>query len=161
MARDLDEKVEAVLKHGETSQALSLSDIFTLKDGSVTPVLMVTIAEAVSCVLYLSPQYSVPISETVKLVFAPYFDKAIWLQNSTVFHFSMFYAPHHITPVPATESQIKAEAAAVRTAVETFCPFQIVLDRVVLTSTGVLLGCWQVSHSLILLTLGPWSLLLA
>ncbi|CAI0399416.1 unnamed protein product [Linum tenue] len=160
MARDLDEKVEAVLKHGETSQALSLSDIFTLKDGSVTPVLMVTIAEAVSCVLYLSPQYSVPIS-LLMLSNSHVFCSAIWLQNSTVFHFSMFYAPHHITPVPATESQIKAEAAAVRTAVETFCPFQIVLDRVVLTSTGVLLGCWQVSHSLILLTLGPWSLLLA
>ncbi|CAL1368279.1 unnamed protein product [Linum trigynum] len=73
------------------------------------------------------------------------FCSAIWLQNSTVFQFSMFYAPHHITTVPATESQIEAEAAAVRTAVETFCPFKIVLDRVVLTSTGVLLGCWQVT----------------
>lgn len=41
MARDLDEHGAAFLKHGETSQSLSLSDIFTLKDGSVTPVLKV------------------------------------------------------------------------------------------------------------------------
>ena len=40
--------------------------------------------------------------------------------------------------------QIEAEAAAVRAVVEGMCPLKIVLDRVVLTSTGVLLGCWQV-----------------
>lgn len=42
MARDLDEHGAAFLKDGETSQSLSLSDIFTLKDGVVTPVLKVT-----------------------------------------------------------------------------------------------------------------------
>jgi len=42
MGRDLDEHRAAFLKHGETSQSLSLSDIFTLKDGYVTPVLKVT-----------------------------------------------------------------------------------------------------------------------
>lgn len=41
MERDLDEKGASFLKQGETSQSLSLSDIFTLKDGSVTPVLKV------------------------------------------------------------------------------------------------------------------------
>ncbi|CAI0549360.1 unnamed protein product [Linum tenue] len=120
MARDLDEKGAAFLKHGETSQSLSLSDIFTLKeDGSVTPVLKAADPPVRANVLYLSPEYSLPIS--------------------------MVHASHHITPVPATESQIEAEAAAVKTAVRSFCPLKIVLDRVVLTSTGVLLGCWQVS----------------
>lgn len=42
MASDLDKNGAAFLKHGETSQSLSLSDIFTLKeDGSVEPVLKV------------------------------------------------------------------------------------------------------------------------
>lgn len=41
--------------------------------------------------------------------------------------------------------QIEAEATAVRAVADTVCPLKIVLDRVVLTSTGVLLGCWQVS----------------
>lgn len=41
MARDLDENGARFLKSGETSQSLSLSDLFTLKDGIVTPVLKV------------------------------------------------------------------------------------------------------------------------
>ncbi|KAL6973364.1 hypothetical protein U1Q18_027542 [Sarracenia purpurea var. burkii] len=40
--------------------------------------------------------------------------------------------------------QVEAEANAVQAVAEGFCPLKIVLDRVVLTSTGVLLGCWQV-----------------
>lgn len=38
LSRDLNENGAAFLKHGETSQSLSLSDIFTLKDGVVIPV---------------------------------------------------------------------------------------------------------------------------
>ena len=45
MERDLDENGPAFLKQGETSQSLSLSDIFTLKDGHVTPVLKVWIEQ--------------------------------------------------------------------------------------------------------------------
>ncbi|KAL9263673.1 hypothetical protein AKJ16_DCAP17612 [Drosera capensis] len=39
---------------------------------------------------------------------------------------------------------IEAEATAVKRVATTLCPMNIVLDSVVLTSTGVLLGCWQV-----------------
>lgn len=41
MAKDLDENGAVFLGQGETSQSLSLSDLFTLKDGTVTPVLKV------------------------------------------------------------------------------------------------------------------------
>ncbi|KEH17183.1 hypothetical protein MTR_0036s0320 [Medicago truncatula] len=54
-----------------------------------------------------------------------------------MYHFSMFHASHHIVPV-------EAEASSVETVASKLCPLKIVLDRVVLTSTGVLLGCWQV-----------------
>ncbi|XP_007037309.2 PREDICTED: uncharacterized protein LOC18604656 isoform X2 [Theobroma cacao] len=118
MARDLDERGAAFLKHGETSQSLSLSDLFTLKDGSVRPVLKAVNPPVRANVLYMSTEYSVPIS--------------------------MFHASHHIAPVPASEVEIEAEAAAVRAVAEGLCPLEIVLDRVILTSTGVLLGCWQV-----------------
>ncbi|GMJ05753.1 hypothetical protein like AT1G74530 [Hibiscus trionum] len=144
MERDLDEHGAAFLKHGETSQSLSLSDLFTLKDGFVTPVLKAAHPPVRANVLYMSTKYSVPISEAVKQVFDPYFDKAIWFQNSSLYHFSMFHASHHIVPVPASEVEIEAEAAAVKAVAEGLCPLEIVLDRVVLTSTGVLLGCWQV-----------------
>ncbi|KAK8465832.1 hypothetical protein PHAVU_009G188150 [Phaseolus vulgaris] len=144
MSRDLDEHGAAFLKHGETSQSLSLSDIFTLKDGYVAPVLKPANPPVRANVLYLSTEFSLPIAEAVKNIFNPYFDKAIWFQNSSLYHFSMFHASHHIVPVLATKEEIEAEASSVKAVVSKLCPLKIVLDRVVLTSTGVLLGCWQV-----------------
>ncbi|XP_059641440.1 uncharacterized protein LOC132283507 isoform X5 [Cornus florida] len=149
MERDLDEHGAVFLKHGETSQSLSLSDIFTLKDGSVTPILKAAIPPVRANVLYMSTEHSVPISEVVRGIFLPYFEKVSWFQNSTLYHFSMFHASHHIAPVPATEQEIEAEANAVKTVVDALCPIKIVLDRVVLTSTGVLLGCWQYDDAIL------------
>lgn len=143
MAKDLDENGAVFLKQGETSQSLSLSDLFTLENGTVTPVLKAASPPVRANVLHLSPEYSVPISEAVKSIFSPYFNKAIWFQNSSMYHFSMFHASHHIAPVPATEEEIEVEASAVKAVAEDVCPLHIILDRVVLTSTGVLVGCWQ------------------
>lgn len=104
------------------------------------------------------------------ILFLHVYQLAIWFQNSSLYHFSMFHASHHIVPVPATKEevyfncgcllftltffwpnswksfshQIEAEASSVEAVARTFCPLTIILDRVVLTSTGVLLGCWQV-----------------
>lgn len=56
----------------------------------------------------------------------------------------MFHASHHHDPVVATPSEVNAEARVVETVAAQCCELSIVLERVVLTSTGVLLGCWQV-----------------
>ncbi|XP_056684121.1 uncharacterized protein [Spinacia oleracea] len=145
MAGNLEEHGPAFLKHGETSQSLSLSDLFSVKDGVVTPNPKAANPPVRANVLYLSTEYSVPIAKAVKMVFSPYFDKAIWFQNSSLYHFSMFHASHHIAPVSATRDEVEAEANAVKSVAESLCPLKIILDRVVLTSTGVLLGCWQVT----------------
>ncbi|CAN6588823.1 unnamed protein product [Malus baccata var. baccata] len=146
MGRDLKDHGPVFLNRGgRTSQSLSLSDIFTIRDGSVAPVLKAANPPVRANVLYLSTQYSLPISKALKPILDPYFDKAIWFQNSSLYHFSMFHASHHISPVPATQDEIETEVAAVRTIAQRLCPLKIVLDRVVLTSTGVLLGCWQVT----------------
>lgn len=144
MARDLDEHGALFLRHGETSQSLSLSDIFALKDGTVTPIPKAANPPVRANVLYLRPEYVLPISKAVRNIFPSSFEKVIWFQNSSLYHFSMFHASHHIAPVPATEEEIEAEANAVKAIAEVLCPLTIQLDRVVLTSTGVLLGCWQV-----------------
>lgn len=144
LSRDLDDRGALFLKHGETSQSLSLSNLFTLKDGAVTPVLRAANPPVRATVLYLPPEFSLPLSEAVKSTFIPYFDKAIWFQNSSLYHFSMFHASHHISAVPASEFEIESEANAVKVVADGLCPLKIALDRVVLTSTGVLLGCWQV-----------------
>jgi len=82
--------------------------------------------------------------KAVKETFLPYFDQVIWFQNTTMYHFSMFHASHHLEPIVATDDEIQAEMEAVKRVTKTVCPLKIVLDRVVLTSTGVLLGLWQV-----------------
>ncbi|XP_048617396.1 uncharacterized protein LOC106404585 isoform X2 [Brassica napus] len=96
---------------------------------------------------YISAQITLSLSreEVVKSVFSPYFENTIWYQDSNMYHFSMFHASHHIVSVPATEDEVEAEAAAVKAVANKLCPLEIVLDRVLLTSTGVLLGCWKVN----------------
>ncbi|GAA0184528.1 hypothetical protein LIER_31816 [Lithospermum erythrorhizon] len=144
MARSLDENGAQFLQNGETSQSLSLSDLFQLKDGRVTPVLKAINPPVRANVLHLAPEHAIPIVEAVRSIFMPYFDKAIWFQNTTLYHFSMFHASHHVINVSATEEEIESEAKTVENVAKELCPLSILLDRVVLTSTWVLLGCWQV-----------------
>ncbi|MFS7973679.1 hypothetical protein Hanom_Chr09g00859481 [Helianthus anomalus] len=92
-------------------------------------------------VLHLSTEYSLPISKAVRDVFLPTLSEVIWFQNSEQYHFSMFQASKHLLPVPASEEEVEVDA--VNSVVNQLCPVTILLDRVVLTSTGVLLGCWQ------------------
>ncbi|KAF7107373.1 hypothetical protein CFC21_108004 [Triticum aestivum] len=144
MARDLDERGAAFLKGGETSQSLTLSDLFDIRDGAVVPRLKAADPPVRANVLYLDPVFAAEIAKAVKEVFLPYFDKAIWFQNSSMYHFSMFHASHHLEPILATKDEIEAEVDAVKRVTEAACPLKISLDRVVLTATGVLLGLWQV-----------------
>ncbi|KAI7753120.1 hypothetical protein M8C21_023397 [Ambrosia artemisiifolia] len=144
MSRDLDEHGALFLKRGETSQSLLLSDLFDIKNGSVTPALKTANPPVRANVLHLSTEYSLPIAKAVRDIFSPTLNEVIWFQNSELYHFSMFHASHHISPVPASEEEIEAEVDAVKSVADQLCPVTILLDRVVLTSTGVLLGCWQV-----------------
>ncbi|PKU60079.1 uncharacterized protein LOC110096268 [Dendrobium catenatum] len=144
MSRDIDEHGMKFLQGGETSQSLMLNDIFELRGGYVIPKPKAADPPVRANVLYLSPEFSNPISKAVRDIFLPYFDGAIWFQNASLYHFSMFHASHHLTSVKATDAEIEAEASAVKEVARSLCPLKIFLDRVVLTSTGVLLGCWQV-----------------
>uniref|UniRef100_A0A804ULW0 Uncharacterized protein n=1 Tax=Zea mays TaxID=4577 RepID=A0A804ULW0_MAIZE len=131
MARDLDERGAAFLKGGETSQSLTLSDLFdTADDGAVVPRLKAADPPVRANVLYMDPKFAAVISwlykflwevrsgqcsfsmfwacrKAVKDVFLPYFDQAIWFQNTSMYHFSMFHASHHLEPIVATEDEPK------------------------------------------------------
>uniref|UniRef100_A0A0E0EIG9 Uncharacterized protein n=1 Tax=Oryza meridionalis TaxID=40149 RepID=A0A0E0EIG9_9ORYZ len=144
MARDLDERGAAFLDGGETSQSLTLSELFDTRDGAVVPRLKAANPPVRANVLYLDPEFASVISKAVKEVFLPYFNQAIWFQNMSIYHFSMFHASHHLEPIVATEDEIEAEVDAVKRVTDDVCPLKIILDQVVLTSTGVLLGLWQV-----------------
>nr|KAJ0203752.1 hypothetical protein LSAT_V11C500235950 [Lactuca sativa] len=148
MSRDLDEHGALFLKQGETSQSLLLSDLFDYKNGSVTPVLKAANPPVRANVLYMSPEYSLPISKAVRDIFAPTLDKGQdkTVQYSTGRPCTVFGVDWTEIDVSGTKrrKKIEAEANAVKGVAEKLCRMRIVLDRVVLTSTGVLLGLWQV-----------------
>ncbi|GJN12340.1 hypothetical protein PR202_ga30610 [Eleusine coracana subsp. coracana] len=142
MARDLDERGAVFLKGGETSQSLTLSDLFDTADGAVVPKLKVpdfffrpdmllTLHAMVLLKYGLMLLARLPIRQCA-LTFST------WTQNSPLLFreksLKEVYLPYFD----------QAEVEAVKRVTETVCPLRIVLDRVVLTSTGVLLGLWQV-----------------
>lgn len=144
MAVDLEKYGAKFLAGGTTSQSLNLSDIFTFKDGKVQAILKPANPPVRAAVLYLEPYYAKPISVIVRNLLSPYFPRGVWFQDPSLYHFSMYHASHHLDPVLATPFEIDAEARQVENVARRCCPLSIVLEKVVLTSTGVLLGCWQV-----------------
>lgn len=50
---------------------------------------------------------------------------------------------HMQNPVRATADEAAAEAAAVGAAAAAICPMHVVLERVVATSSGNIVACWQ------------------
>ncbi|KAK1267664.1 hypothetical protein QJS04_geneDACA000636 [Acorus gramineus] len=145
MERDLEEQGAVFLGGGETSQSLSLSDIFSVKNGSIAPVLKVADPPVRATVLHLSTDFSVPISQAVRSVFLPYFDNGeVLFSNFPSLSFSTLETNKVMTINCPFLDEIEAEADAIKAVAEAFCPLKIVLDRVIFTPTGVLLGCWQV-----------------
>lgn len=67
-----------------------------------------------------------------------------WLQDPRFYHSTIFHASTHTNPVPALSSAIDAEAGAALRALNPLCPVRAVLERIVATSGGVLMACWQV-----------------
>lgn len=78
-------------------------------------------------------------------------------QSKPFVHLLMSCVPAQ-SPVPATADKVREEIAAVQDVAGQSCPIRAVLDRVVITSTGVVVACWQVTqHSSALLGCMPSS----
>eukprot|EP00878_Enallax_costatus_P018701 GHUV01019700.1.p1 GENE.GHUV01019700.1~~GHUV01019700.1.p1 ORF type:complete len:234 (+),score=66.51 GHUV01019700.1:1040-1741(+) len=71
-------------------------------------------------------------------------DESIWYQDPTLMHATMYHASDYKDPVPADQHLVATEVAAVAGVASRICPVQAALDRLVITSTGVLVACWQV-----------------
>jgi hypothetical protein len=54
---------------------------------------------------------------------------------------------HSKHPVPVAPEVLRQEITAVRGVASRSCPITAVLDRVVVTSTGVVVSCWQVGDT--------------
>ncbi|KAG0612370.1 hypothetical protein M758_6G022200 [Ceratodon purpureus] len=146
MAAELGKQGPVFLGGGETSQSLKLSDLFSVVEGKIVPIHKAANPPVRAVVLYLDPDAAHEISRTVKSVLSPHFSKTgVWYQDPDFYHFSMHHASHHQNPVPATPEEVEIEAASVKNVADRSWLLEIELERVVLTPSGVLLGCWQVS----------------
>jgi len=68
----------------------------------------------------------------------------IWLQDAEFYHSTVYHASPHQHPVPATQQEVETEVAGVAAAAASMCGLQVALERVVVSSAGVVMAAWQV-----------------
>lgn len=69
---------------------------------------------------------------------------SLFLQDDQLYHTALYHASSHMNPVRATSAEVEEEAVAVASLAARTCPIQAILDRIILTSSGVVVACWQV-----------------
>ncbi|GBG66674.1 hypothetical protein CBR_g66809 [Chara braunii] len=146
MGSNLERRGPLFLTTGETTQSLKISDLFVIiqSNGSVRPIPKPLMHPVRATLLYIEPAVGITIWRVVKQVIAEYFPQGgVWYQDPQMFHVSLYHASNHIDTVPATTSEIDEETNAVARVARTSCPVVIALDRVIVTSTGAVIGCWQ------------------
>ncbi|WIA31868.1 hypothetical protein OEZ86_002733 [Tetradesmus obliquus] len=138
---------------GVVTQGLTQSQLFTHADASskwgrprIMPVLHPLQVPVRAVVLPLLDHEAVmqlhaAVRHALQQVVA---DDSVWYQDDTSMHATLYHASTHGHPVPAAPDAVRQEIAAVRGVAGRSCPVRAVLDRVVVTSTGVVVACWQV-----------------
>jgi hypothetical protein len=72
---------------------------------------------------------------------------SLFLQDDQLYHTALYHASSHMNPVKATSTEVEEEATAVANMASRTCPIQAILDRIILTPSGVVVACWQVLPS--------------
>lgn len=69
---------------------------------------------------------------------------AVWYQDASIYHFSVFHASHHLDPHTASRPEAQEEASGIRSIARVSCPIEAVIERVVVTPSGVVMALWNV-----------------
>lgn len=129
-----------------STQGMGLSDLFTLEEGKLKPVLTALAVPVRAIVMPLTDaQAASKLAAAVQQHLAPLVPaNGMWPQDRNLFHSTIFHASTHLDPVPAGAGEVAAEAAAIAEVGRRACPLHVVLERVVATAGGTVLACWQV-----------------
>eukprot|EP00884_Botryococcus_braunii_P018259 jgi/Botrbrau1/5116/Bobra.0128s0024.1 len=131
---------------GLATQGVSHSSLFKEESGQIVPVfhrLQVPVRAAVMPLL--DKEASNAIFSAVQRYIVPLVDATgIWLQNSSLYHSTLYHASTHQDPVVASSEDVQEEVRAISAAAANVCPLRIAIERVVVTPTGNVLACWQV-----------------
>lgn len=74
-------------------------------------------------------------------------ETSVWLQNSELYHASVYHASHHLDAHKAKGDEIREEVRAVKESAKQICPIKIALERVVVTSSGALVSVWNTRNA--------------
>jgi len=64
-------------------------------------------------------------------------------QDHRLYHATLYHASSHSMPVEASPDEVAQETRSIRSVTSRHCPIQGVLERIVITNTGVIVACWQ------------------
>ncbi|GAX78176.1 hypothetical protein CEUSTIGMA_g5618.t1 [Chlamydomonas eustigma] len=139
---------------GVITQGLKQSDLFVFSEVAtsgvtITPVLKPLDIPVRAMILpLLDYEVSGRIKASVEKLLLPVLPiGAVWMQDSKLYHATLYHASSHAIPVQATPNEVEEEARAIRGVAGSSCPIKGVLDRIIITTSGVIVACWQVQAS--------------
>jgi hypothetical protein len=135
-----------------TTQGLTIDDIFKIGvDGKISPNL-IALDVPVRAIVIPFPVgvvsrmlYDGTVKQLNRLGFVDEIN--VYLQNPEMFHFSVFHASHHLEEHAVSEAGFDEEVRAIRGVTRKFCPIRAVLERVTVTSGGVVVAGWNVERT--------------
>jgi hypothetical protein len=72
----------------------------------------------------------------------------VWFQDPELYHISAFHASHHLDPKPGTvvdrDANYESEFERVKKVAKRACPVDAVVERVVVSRSGVVMALWNV-----------------
>ncbi|EFJ51029.1 hypothetical protein VOLCADRAFT_88255 [Volvox carteri f. nagariensis] len=137
---------------GVITQGLTQADLFKVTPDSrsnrilITPILHPLEVPVRAMILPLRDNVAAgKIRDAVRQFLLPVLPEgSIWLQDDALYHATLYHASSHVKPIHASAEVVAEEERSIRAVCGSTCPINAVLDRVVITSTGVVVACWQV-----------------
>ncbi|KAG2445661.1 hypothetical protein HXX76_000270 [Chlamydomonas incerta] len=137
---------------GVVTQGLQQDDLYRITHDTrsdkmlITPVLHALAVPVRAMILPLRDHVAASkIRAAVQQLLMPVLPEgSIWLQDDELYHATLYHASSHAKPIHASAEVIAEEERAIKRVTGSTCPISAVLDRVVVTTTGVVVACWQV-----------------
>jgi len=144
--------IEAFAEGAKSSQGLGIADMFSVEtDGKITPRLL-KLDVSVRAIVIPFPVGAVSamlhhgtVRQLERFGYSPGVD--VYLQDSEMFHASIFHASHHLEEHVANADEFASEVESIKKVTRKSCPMNVVLERVAVTSSGVVVALWNAEKS--------------
>ena len=144
--------IEAFAEGATLTQGLGIADVFSVEtDGKITPKLL-KLDVPVRAIVIPFPVGVVSAElhrgttrQLERFGYSPGVD--VYLQDSEMFHASIFHASHHLEEQVVNADELALEVESITKVTRASCPMKVVLERVAVTSSGVVVALWNAEKS--------------